>query len=237
MVHEATAGPFDRVKGALASQFHDKEIAMTARSSAVRHARKAGNAALCSEGVRFRVDVNGSAPNEFAEEIYDAIRASLASRRLQEADRQDCAQETWLAILGSRMSGFRGGDLRAWVAVLARNKAIDTMRRTHRRPVLPLHEDVHVGARGTSNADEARQCIWSALLELEPTVHPRSFLVFCMHWFEGWSFGEIEDTLSLSSGQARLQSHRIKRKLRAMLEVAAHSSRAGRAAVKNAGSV
>ena len=182
-------------------------------------------------------DASGNASSNLYGEIDDTIRASLATRRLQEADRQDCVQETWLAILGSRMSGFRGGDLRAWVATLARNKAIDTMRRSHRRPVLVLHEDVQSGSRGTSHVDEARQRIWSALLELEPTVHPRSFLVFCLHWFEGWSFGEIEDTLSLSSGQARLQNHRIKRKLRALLEAATASCLAREFARENPKSV
>ena len=194
---------------------------MVAGSFAIRRSKNIGNASFGLEQAGLPSDASGNASSNLYGEIDDAIRASLASQRLQEADRQDCVQETWLAILGSRMSGFRGGDLRAWVATLARNKAIDTMRRSHRRPVMVLHEDVQAGSRGTSHVDEARQRIWSALLELEPTVHPRSFLVFCLHWFEGWSFGEIEDTLSLSSGQARLQSHRIKRKLRALLEVAA----------------
>jgi RNA polymerase sigma factor (sigma-70 family) len=210
---------------------------MVAGSSAVQHLTGSGEAALCSEEARFRGDDLWSAPNEFADEIADAIRISLASQRLQEADRQDCVQETWLAILRSRMSGFRGGDLRAWVAALARNKAIDTIRRSRRRPVLVLKEDVQAGSRGRSNVDEARQRIWAALLELEPTAHARSFLVFCLHWFEGWSFSEIEDTLSLSPGQARLRSHRVKQKLRALLEDFAYPSPAEKAAGKNAGSV
>jgi RNA polymerase sigma factor (sigma-70 family) len=200
---------------------------MVANSSTVQHSGNTGDAALCSEAVRFGEDFDWGAPASIYGDIDDAIRISLASRRLQEADREDCAQEIWLAILGSRMSGFRGGDVRAWVAALARNKAIDAMRRTHRRPVLALHQDVMAGSRSTSNADEARQQIWSALLELEPTVHPKSFLVFCLHWFEGWSFGEIEDTLSLSSGQARLQSYRVKQKLRALLVVAPSLAPAG----------
>ena len=102
--------------------------------------------------------------------------------------------------------------------------------------MIVLHEDVPAGSRGTSQVDEARKQVWSALLELEPTVHPLCFLVFCLHWFEGWSFGDIEDTLGLSSGQVRLQNHRIKWKLRALLEVAAGPSRAGKVSMKNAGS-
>ena len=198
---------------------------MVAGSFAIRCSENIGNASFGLEQAGLLSDANGNASSNLYGEIDDTIRASLATRRLQEADRQDCVQETWLAILGSRMSGFRGGDLRAWVATLARNKAIDTMRRSHRRPVMTLQEDVQAGSGNKSNADEARKRIWSALLELEPTVHPRCFLVFCLRWFEGWSFGEIEDILSLSSGQARLQNHRIKRKLRGVLQGTADLSR------------
>jgi RNA polymerase sigma-70 factor (ECF subfamily) len=157
--------------------------------------------------------------NNFPAEIDEVIRASLASHALQDADREDCVQETWLAILGSRMSGFRGGNLQAWVTTLARNKAIDTIRRS-RRPAIVFQEDIPTSPRAASNPDEARQQVWSALAQLEPMVHPRSFLIFFLRWFEGWSFVEIEETLGLTAGQARVQNHRIKRKFRALLETA-----------------
>ena len=101
---------------------------MVAGSFAIRRSQNIGNASLGLEQADLPSDADANASSNLYGEIDDAIRASLASRRLQEADRQDCIQETWLAILGSRMSGFRGGDPRAWAATLARNKAIDTMR-------------------------------------------------------------------------------------------------------------
>ena len=63
------------------------------------------------------------------------IVIALAREPIQPADREDCRQEIWADLLASRMSRYRGGSRAAWLTMLARNKAIDTIRRARRHPV------------------------------------------------------------------------------------------------------
>ncbi len=150
-----------------------------------------------------------------------AMKSALASRRLQPADQEDCCQEIWVELLATRMSRFRGGSLRSWLAALARNKAVDVVRRDRRHPVGLLADPearaaVDLDARCA--VDESRSMVWSALAALERQVEPRSFLVFFLRWVEGWSFVEIAENLRLTPGQARLRHHRVKEKFRRVLE-------------------
>jgi RNA polymerase sigma factor (sigma-70 family) len=149
-----------------------------------------------------------------------AIRTALASRPLQPADREDCRQEIWMELLATRMSRFRGGDLRSWLAALARNKAVDAVRRSRRRPVgLAIDPETRPAGpfEGPCAADESRSLVWSALAALERRVETRSFLVFFLRWIEGWSFIEIAAHLGLTPEQARLRHHRTKEKFRQVI--------------------
>jgi RNA polymerase sigma-70 factor (ECF subfamily) len=159
----------------------------------------------------------------------DVIRKALASRRLQAADREDCGQEVWVAILSACPSRFGEADasLSSWLATLARNKAIDTIRRVRRHRVGVLYDvEQEWGGDPASRcgADEARRLVWSALAELERQVEPRSFLVFFLRWIEGWPFREIAAALSLGEAQARLRHHRAKRRFGELLARAAGPS-------------
>ena len=149
---------------------------------------------------------------------YDGvIRSALARRPIQEADREDCRQEVWLELLATRIGRFRGGDLRAWLATVSRNRANDVLRRARRRPAVdvtaidpPSSEESALASR----ADEARALVWAALRALEPLVHPVNFLVFFLRGMEGWSFAEIGEAFGLAPSQARLRYHRVKQKFR-----------------------
>lgn len=159
--------------------------------------------------------------DHFYEFCEGTIRTALAFRPIQQADREDCCQDIWVELLSTRMSKFRGGNLRSWLAALARNKAIDLVRRGRRHPV-GLVFDAEVGTPGDHDgpcpADEARAVVWSTLATLEPHVEPRSFLVFFLRWIEGWSFVEIADALDLTPGQARSRHHRTKERFRQLVE-------------------
>ena len=152
--------------------------------------------------------------------FYDGvIRSALARRPIQEADREDCLQELWLDLLATRLKRFRGGDLKAWLTAVARNKAADVLRRTHRRPICRLPDDVSCVAPSEHphRADEARALVWSTLAVVEPVVHPLSLLVFVLRWMEGWSFEEIGEVLGLTPSQARLRHHRVKLRFRELV--------------------
>jgi RNA polymerase sigma-70 factor (ECF subfamily) len=138
---------------------------------------------------------------------------------LQDTDRDDCRQVVWEAILTTRCARFRGGNPTAWLAALTRNKAIDFLRRRRRSPHLSLLSD-DIGTT-TDDAEQdrirARSIIWPALGRLEACSDPRSFLVFFLHWIEGWPIREAAEILGLEPGQARQRHHRMMIKVRKLV--------------------
>ncbi len=149
------------------------------------------------------------------------IVIALDRQPIQPADREDCRQEIWADLLASRMSRFRGGSLAAWLTTLARNKAIDTIRRARRQPVglaIVALERAGVDPAGSCPADERRSVVRLALAELEGQIEQRSYAVFFLRWFEHQSFGQIASALSLTPEQARARHHRTKAKFRQIVE-------------------
>jgi RNA polymerase sigma factor (sigma-70 family) len=149
------------------------------------------------------------------------IVTALKRQPLQLADREDCRQEIWASLLATQVSGFHGGSLAAWLKTLARNKAIDTMRRARRQPVgcaIEAMERAVVAPTGSCPADELVSVVRKALADLERRVEPRSYAVFCLRSFEHQSFGQIAGALSLTPEQARARHHRAKTKFRQIVE-------------------
>lgn len=65
-------------------------------------------------------------------------------------DAEDVASETWLQIARD-LGSFRGPEgFRAWAATIARNRALDHVRRQRRRPVVatPIEQLVHLAEPG-----------------------------------------------------------------------------------------
>ena len=119
------------------------------------------------------------------------------------------------------MSRFRGGSLAAWLTTLARNKAIDTIRRARRQPVglaIEAIERAVVDLARLCPADEPVSVVRLALAELERQTEQRSYAVFFLHWFKRQSFGQIAGASSLTPEQARARHHRTKAKFRQIVE-------------------
>jgi len=150
------------------------------------------------------------------------IVTALQRQPIQPADRENCSQEIWVELLATRMSRFRGGSLAAWLGTLARNKAMDTIRRARRRHVvgssIEAMERAVVDPAGPCPADEPVSLVWLALADLERRVEQRSYAVFFLRWFEHQSFGQIAGALSLTPEQARARHHRTKVKFRQIVE-------------------
>ncbi|GAB3842632.1 hypothetical protein GCM10029963_16010 [Micromonospora andamanensis] len=53
------------------------------------------------------------------------------------ADAEDVASETWLQVARD-LPTFTGGEFRAWAVTIARNRAMDHLRRQRRRPALSV---------------------------------------------------------------------------------------------------
>ncbi|WZO99761.1 sigma-70 family RNA polymerase sigma factor [Isosphaeraceae bacterium EP7] len=160
--------------------------------------------------------------DRFYADCNAVIVAALARQPIQPADREDCRQQIWVELLTSRMSGFRGGNLPAWLTTLARNRAIDKARRARRHPVeLPRLEREGASAESSesSPAQQAEAVVRVALDQLEKEIESLNFAIFVLHSIDGLSFGQIAGALSLTPDQARARNHRTKAKFRRIVEM------------------
>ena len=76
-------------------------------------------------------------------------------------DAEDIASETWLQVTRD-LPGFSGtyDGFRGWVATIARHRALDHLRRTARRPALPVPaEDLAAWPAAGAAADTAQSAI------------------------------------------------------------------------------
>jgi RNA polymerase sigma factor (sigma-70 family) len=113
-----------------------------------------------------------------------------------------------------RRSSYRHGrgPVEAWLFGIARNAALDELRRRSRRAQL---EDSAVAAAGTSTEDEAdgllrRETVRSALASLDPRERDLIALKFA----GGLSNAEIAGVLGMSESNAGTKLHRTIEKLR-----------------------
>ncbi|MEV4727736.1 RNA polymerase sigma factor, partial [Micromonospora humida] len=89
-------------------------------------------------------------------------------------DAEDVASETWLQIARD-LSRFTGGEFRAWAVTIARNRAMDHLRRQRRRPSLPVPvQDLSDLAGDADTAERAGETIGTeSALALISTLPPR----------------------------------------------------------------
>ena len=156
------------------------------------------------------------------------IQSFLKGWKLPEEDRSDCFQEIWKDIVG-KLAQFhqdpRRGRFSTWMMTLARNKVVDSVRRRSR------HVSERLGENEASSpldpqpdpADQyerrrTRDQVRSALAELAGQVSRTSFQVLYLRWIEGMPTAEVASALALTPAQVRFRSHRMKQKVRLLLE-------------------
>jgi RNA polymerase sigma factor (sigma-70 family) len=108
---------------------------------------------------------------------------------------------------------------------LARNKAVDSIRRRNRHASKPL-EDNEAIARRDPSLDPAAEYerrrtlaqVQRILLELSGKVSRTSYQVLYLRWIEDRPTSEVAAALELTPEQVRFRVHRMKRKFRDMLE-------------------
>ncbi len=106
----------------------------------------------------------------------------------------------------------RKGSPRAWLFGIARNAALDELRRRGRHAKLdndPIDESVAVGA-DHGEREELRLVLATALVQLEP----RERELIALKFFAGLSNGEIARVLGTSESNAGTKLHRAVTKLR-----------------------
>jgi DNA-directed RNA polymerase specialized sigma24 family protein len=143
----------------------------------------------------------------FVEAHRDAVaRFLVATVGPDEAD--DVLQETLIAALRSYGSVRTGGNPRAWLLTIARNKAIDAHRARVRRAVPVAAPDA--GSMPGGFGDGPDEELWAAVRDLPP----KQRAAVALRYVNDLSHREIARVLDCSEAAARRSLHEGLEKLR-----------------------
>ncbi len=154
------------------------------------------------------------------------IWAFLTRSGLQAADREDCLQDVWKEVV-ARLDHLpyepKGGRLSSWLMTVARNRAVNSIRRGRHVWVGLDEAKVPAPDRGPDPAAEIerradRARVRSVLVQLSERVSELSYRVLYQRGIEGRSCTEVADALRLTHDQVRFRFHRMKRKFRELFE-------------------
>ncbi len=159
---------------------------------------------------------------------YDPkIQRMVRAWRLTPADVDDCVQEVW-AELVAKLAEFQfdpaRGPFKAWLATVVRRKVIGYLRRRGRDVCVPLADEPSLPARGpsdpvaTAERRERRRLVRRGLSALRRRVSAENYRIMRLRWIEGRSTRQVADELRISEPQVRYRLHRMKGKLRSLLE-------------------
>lgn len=134
-------------------------------------------------------------------------------------DAEDVASETWLQIARD-LPSFTGGEFRAWTVTIARNRAMDHLRRQRRRPSLPVPVQALSDLAGDADtAERAGETIGTeaaiALIATLPQREAEAVLLRAVIGLDAETAGRV---LGRRAGAVRTAAHRGLRRLAAMLE-------------------
>ncbi|SBT42434.1 RNA polymerase sigma factor [Micromonospora narathiwatensis] len=134
-------------------------------------------------------------------------------------DAEDVASEAWLQI-SRDLPTFTGGEFRAWTVTIARNRAMDHLRRQRRRPSLPVPVQALSGLAGDADtAERAGETIGTeSALALIATLPPREAEAVLLRAVIGLDAESAGRVLGRRAGAVRTAAHRGLRRLASLLE-------------------
>jgi RNA polymerase sigma-70 factor (ECF subfamily) len=151
---------------------------------------------------------DGGAYRRLLGELAPVLRANarrgLVGAGRPAADAEDVVQETLLAIHLKRHTWDAAAPIGPWIAAIARNKLIDSLRRQNRHAAVPLDDVGDFLAAEEAPADYATVSV-DRHLEVLPE---RQRAVVRAIAVEGASIGQAAQKLSISEGAVRVALHR-----------------------------
>jgi RNA polymerase sigma-70 factor, ECF subfamily len=153
-------------------------------------------------------------------QLYRALQPALLRYLtvLVGADAEDVASESWLQIARD-LESFRHGDIRAWAARIARNRAVDHLRRQRRRPAVPvpMHSLTHLpGIDDTAERADEGMTTGRALALIAALPQPEAEAVL-LRVVVGLDAGSAAKVLGKRAGAVRTAAHRGLRRLERLL--------------------
>lgn len=135
---------------------------------------------------------------------------------LSSADLEDAVQETLIALHLKRESWDEAQAFSPWLAAIARNKAIDMLRRRGRRGEIELGDCADILAAPDETALRDREIDRDGALNLLAELNDGQRAVIEAVSIRGESFREAAQKLGASEGALRVALHRGLKKLAAL---------------------
>ncbi|PZG18499.1 RNA polymerase subunit sigma-70 [Micromonospora craterilacus] len=135
------------------------------------------------------------------------------------ADAEDVASETWLQVARD-LPNFTGGEFRAWAVTIARNRAMDHLRRQRRRPALSVPvQELSELAGDADTAERAGETIGTeAALAMIASLPPREAEAVLLRAVVGLDAETAGRVLGRRAGAVRTAAHRGLRRLAVLLD-------------------
>ncbi|MFV2103269.1 RNA polymerase sigma factor [Micromonospora sp. LOL_024] len=135
------------------------------------------------------------------------------------SDAEDVASETWLQVARD-LPSFTGGEFRAWTVTIARNRAMDHLRRQRRRPALSVPvQELSELAGDADTAQRAGESIGTeAALAMIASLPPREAEAVLLRAVVGLDAATAGRVLGRRAGAVRTAAHRGLRRLAALLD-------------------
>ncbi|AFL99080.1 MULTISPECIES: RNA polymerase sigma factor [Desulfitobacterium] len=171
------------------------------------------DAELIQQVLKGRHEQYGLLVQRYQEPLIHFLRGILGT----EDEVFDCAQEAFLAAYRNLWRYSSSYTFRAWLYAIARNKAIDLMRKKKREIPLSIDEnlvDHHVGPEEAYLAKEQALDVQAILEELPE--HYRQALY--LRYQQELSYEEISTVLNIPISSVKTHLHRGKEKLRQIME-------------------
>lgn len=139
------------------------------------------------------------------------------------ADAEDVYQDVFMKLVRGWDRILGSGTVREWGAylrVVTTRRAVDTLRRTHRRKLVGVEWIDHLEGSKRTNPrtiimqNEMANIIRRALARL-PKKESR---VFCLKYFEGLSYEQIAAQAGISVDSVGVLLHRARKRLRELLD-------------------
>ncbi|GIJ25048.1 RNA polymerase sigma24 factor [Micromonospora qiuiae] len=141
------------------------------------------------------------------------------------ADAEDVASETWLQVARD-LPHFTGGEFRAWVVTIGRNRAMDHLRRQRRRPAVsvPVQELAEL-AGDADTAERAGESLGTeAALAMIANLPPREAEAVLLRAVVGLDAATAGRILGRRAGAVRTAAHRGLRRLALLLDQRAEAA-------------
>jgi RNA polymerase sigma-70 factor, ECF subfamily len=183
-------------------------------------ARSSGPAAVVTTDLTAAVLAAKEGDEAAFRQFYRALQPALLRYLtvLVGSEAEDVASESWLQIARD-LDTFTHGDVRAWAARGARNRALDHLRRERRRPVVPvpMHSltDLPAPDDTAERADEGMTTGRAlALIAALPRPEAEAVLLRVVVGLDAGSAGRV---LGKRAGAVRTAAHRGLRRLERLL--------------------